>query len=272
MNKKTKEPGKRKLLAELRLLQMVLAILIGLVLAGGIVFWQIHKDDAQRMELREAAMHPQATSIGGPFSLINQDGKTVHDTDFRGKYLLVYFGYTYCPDLCPTGLEGIAHALDLLGSDASKVKPLFITIDPARDTPAKIKEYVASFHPDIVGLTGTPEQIDAVAKAYKVYYAKGENVDENDYIMDHSNLIYVMDPRGAFLTTFPDDADPAAMVGTLHSLWEGKGIEAKMPPSAPTPPAPMSMPMPAATPKAAKHHAAPAQPEEPATPTDDEKE
>jgi protein SCO1/2 len=164
-------------------------------------------------------MKPPTGTIGGPFTLTNQDGKTVRDTDFRGKYLLVYFGYTYCPDLCPTGLESIAHSLDELGADAKKVQPLFITVDPARDTPAKLKEYVASFSSGIVALTGTPEQIASVAKAYQVYYAKGENVDDGQYLMDHSTLIYLMDPSGAFVTTFPDDIDPAALTEALHTVW-----------------------------------------------------
>jgi protein SCO1/2 len=218
-NPKRPSSEKRKLLAELRILHVVLAVLLGLFLAAGAIIWQIHKDEVRRIEMREEAMRPPTGSIGGPFTLTNQDGKTIHDTDFRGKYLLVYFGYTYCPDLCPTGLEGIAHVLDQLGDDAKKVQPIFITIDPARDTPAKLKEYVASFHPDIVGLTGTPEQIANVAKAYQVYYAKGENVEDGEYIMDHSTLIYVMDPSGKFVITFPDDADPAGMVQALRALW-----------------------------------------------------
>jgi protein SCO1/2 len=236
------QPGKRKLIFEVRLLQIALAVLVGLLLAGGIAAWQMHKDEARRLELREEAMHPvPGDAIGGPFTLTDQDGKTVRDIDFRGKYMLVYFGYTYCPDLCPTGLEGLAHMLDLLGKDASKVQTIFITIDPARDTPAKLKEYVASFHPSIIGLTGTSEQIDAVAKEYKVYYARGENVDENDYIMDHSTLIYVMSPNGAFLMPFPDDSDPATMAATLRALWAGK-VPMSLPktsPNTPSNPAPM---------------------------------
>jgi protein SCO1/2 len=207
-------------------LQIALAVLVGLLLAGGLVAWDMHKNEERRLELREAAMHPiPGAAIGGPFTLSDQDGKTVRDIDFRGKYMLVYFGYTYCPDLCPTGLEGVAHMLDILGKDAKKVQPIFITIDPARDTPAKLKEYVTSFHPDILGLTGTPEQIDAAAKEYRVYYARGEDVDENDYIMDHSTLIYVMGPNGNFITTFPDDSDPAGMAQTMRDLWAGKTID-----------------------------------------------
>ncbi len=129
--------------------------------------------------------------------------------------MLIYFGYTYCPDLCPTGLQSIAHALDQLGADATKVQALYITIDPARDTPAKLKQYVAEFHTGIIGLTGSDAQIAAAAKAYQVYYAKGEQVDEHDYMMDHSSLIYLMDPQGKFITTFDEEVDPAEIVKKL---------------------------------------------------------
>lgn len=213
---------KKQILTKLRIVQIALAVTAGLALAAGVTAWQVSKDEGRRTELREAAMRPPTGTIGGPFALTDQDGKTVHDADFHGKWLLVYFGYTYCPDLCPTGLEGIAHAMDQLGPDAGKVKPLFITIDPARDTPAKLKDYVSGFGPDIVALTGTPEQIAAVAREYQVYYAKGENVEEGEYLMDHSNLIYVMDPQGKFVTTFPEDMDPAAMTDAMRTLWKNK--------------------------------------------------
>jgi len=210
--------GKKGMQVEVRLLQFALFVLIGLLLAGGVVAWQIHKDEMRRTELREQAMHPASSALGGPFTLTDQSGKTVTDFDYRGKYLLVYFGYTYCPDLCPTGLEAIAHTLDQLGRDAKKIQTIFITIDPARDTPKKLKEYVASFHPGIEGLTGSPDQIATIAKEYQVYYARGEDVEDGDYLMDHSSLIYVMDPKGKFVTTFPDDVSPAAMTDALRSI------------------------------------------------------
>jgi protein SCO1/2 len=228
--RKKKFTSREKKLAELRLLQVTLAVLLGLLLAGGVVVWQMGKDHARVQDMRQMAMHddphqtvpPNGMKIGGPFTLINQDGKTVSDTAYRGKYMLIYFGYTYCPDLCPTGLQSMAHALDDLGADAKKVQPIFITIDPARDTPAKLKEYDASFHPDIVGLTGSAEQVAAAAKAYQVYYAKGDQVDEHDYIMDHSSLIYLMDPKGQFITTFDEEVNPATIVDALKKQWNGK--------------------------------------------------
>jgi len=219
--------SKKQILTRLRMMQMALAIMLGLLLAAAFVVWQTYQGEARRAQMREMAMRaPPTGSIGGPFTLTDQNGKTVRDTNFRDKYMLVYFGYTYCPDLCPTGLESIAHALDQLGPDAKKIQPIFITVDPARDTPDKLKQYVASFHPQIIGLTGTPEQIAAVAREYQVYYAKGEDVDNGDYLMDHSTLIYVMDPNGKFVMTFPDDTDPTAMTEALRTLWSKKPAKA----------------------------------------------
>jgi protein SCO1/2 len=221
---------KAKRRAELRALQIVLALVLGLALAGVVVLWQINKDESRRIEIQREAqaavakpnLPPDTKMIGGAFTLTDQNGKTVTDADYRGKYLLVYFGYTYCPDMCPTGLQSIAHALDQLGADVKKVQPLLITIDPARDTPEKLKAYTASFHPEIIGLTGSAAQIAVVAKEYQVYYAKGEQVDEHDYMMDHSSLIYLMDGAGKFIAGFPENVDPAALVKALKEQWTGK--------------------------------------------------
>ncbi|MDP9126837.1 MAG: SCO family protein [Pseudomonadota bacterium] len=221
---------KSKQLLKLRLIQILLALVLGLAAAAALVLWQANKDELRRIALQDAAeqvvpetdIPPNTKTVGGPFTLINQDGKTVTDADYRGKYLLIYFGYTYCPDLCPTGLQSIAHALDQLDTESGKVQSLYVTIDPVRDTPAKLKEYISSFHPEIVGLTGSPAQIAAVAKAYQVYYAKGQQVDEHDYLMDHSSLIYLMGPDGKFIATFPENVDPAKLVTTLRRQWREK--------------------------------------------------
>ena len=139
-------------------------------------------------------------SVGGPFTLVNDNGKTVSSSDFRGKYMLVYFGYTYCPDVCPTTLNSIAQAMDRLGAKAKQVQPIFISVDPQRDTPTVMKQYVSAFSPSLIGLTGTPAQIAAVAKEYKVYYAKHvTGPGPNDYSMDHSSVIYLMGPDGNFI-------------------------------------------------------------------------
>lgn len=139
-------------------------------------------------------------TVGGPFTLVNTDGRPVSSQDFRGKYMLVYFGYTYCPDVCPTTLNSVAQAMGKLGGKAARVQPIFITVDPGRDTPAVMKRYVSAFSPSLIGLTGTPAQIAAVAKEYRVYYAKHvTGLGPNDYSMDHSSIIYLMGPDGRFI-------------------------------------------------------------------------
>ena len=208
---------------EVRALHIVLAVLAGLVMASGLVMYQINQDEQRLLDLRhdgqqevaQPQLPPNTPHIGGPFDLVNQDGKTVTQEDFAGKFLLVYFGYTYCPDMCPTGLQSMSRALDILKDEAKQIQPLFITIDPSRDTPAKMKEYVASFNPQIVGLTGEADEIDKVAKEYQVYYKRGENVDGKDYVMDHSSLIYLMAPDGSFIATYPEEVDPATLVDAL---------------------------------------------------------
>jgi protein SCO1 len=145
-------------------------------------------------------------TIGGPFTLTAADGRQVTDQTYRGKWLLIYFGYTYCPDTCPTALNEIADALQRLGPDAAKLQPLFITVDPKRDTREVMGQYVASFDSRIVGLTGSPQQIAAVAEKYGVYYAPHKTGPrEDDYVLDHSSYIYLMNPQGKFVQGF--DAD-----------------------------------------------------------------
>ncbi len=151
--------------------------------------------------------------IGGPFTLVNQNGKTVTEVDFLGKYMLIYFGYTYCPDVCPTSLSAMSDALDLLGDKGDKITPVFITIDPERDDAAALKMYVDHFHPRLVGLTGTPEQIKIASTAYKAYFAKvGDGYGDGDYSMDHSSITYLMGPDGKFVTHFGHgvEAEPMA--------------------------------------------------------------
>ncbi len=179
-----------------RLIRIAAASAVGLVIAAGIAWWQV--DNA-------TSTVQSSVPIGGPFTLTDQDGKTVTDADYRGKYLLIYFGYTYCPDVCPTELGTMARAMDLLGRQADKVQPMFISVDPERDTVAHLKDYVGLFHPNLVGLTGTPEQVKAAAKAYRVYYAKApqEGGKPGDYLMDHSSFLYLMGPDGRFLGVYP---------------------------------------------------------------------
>jgi protein SCO1 len=157
--------------------------------------------------------------IGGPFTLQNGNGKAVTDKDFRGKYMLVYFGYTFCPDVCPTTLNAVADAVDKLGPAASRIQPLFITVDPKRDTPAVVKQYAAAFGPNIEGLTGTPEEIAAVAKEYRVYYAEHRTgPGPNDYSMDHSSVLYLMSPTGGFVAPVRADQTGDEIAANLKKL------------------------------------------------------
>ena len=142
-----------------------------------------------------------AAAIGGPFSLTDQNGHTVTDKDLRGRPFLVFFGFTHCPDVCPTALFEISEVLGKLGPDAQKVSALFVTIDPERDTPAQMKDYLSSFNPRLVGLTGDPAAIAAVAKEYRVYVKKVP-LDSGDYTMDHTALVYLMDKDGRFVAPF----------------------------------------------------------------------
>jgi protein SCO1/2 len=157
--------------------------------------------------------------IGGPFTLEDGSGKPVTDKDFRGRYILVYFGYTFCPDVCPTTLNAVADALDKLGPAASRIQPLFITVDPKRDTPAVVKQYAAAFGPSIEGLTGTPDQIAAVAKEYRVYYAEHRTgPGPNDYSMDHSSVLYLMSPTGSFIAPVRADESGDEIAANLKKL------------------------------------------------------
>jgi cytochrome oxidase Cu insertion factor (SCO1/SenC/PrrC family) len=141
--------------------------------------------------------------VGGPFSLVDQDGQRVSDTDFRGRYMLVYFGFTFCPDVCPAALQLMAAAIDKLGAKGEQVTPIFITVDPERDTPEALKPYVSSFHPRFIGLTGTTAQIQDVAREYRVYFRKAKDeTAPGSYTMDHTSIIYVMGPDGRFVTHF----------------------------------------------------------------------
>jgi len=157
-----------------------------------------------------------SASIGGPFELVNQDGETVTQDDFAGKYMLTYFGYTFCPDVCPTELQVMGTALDMMPQDiADEITPVFFTVDPQRDTVEAIAEYVPYFHERMVGLTGTVEQTTAAAKAFRVYYAKtipeGEPEDTDSYLMDHSSFVYLMDRDGQFVRHFNYGTSPEDM-------------------------------------------------------------
>ena len=151
------------------------------------------------------------SSIGGPFEMVDQDGKTVTDADFRGKPFLVFFGFTHCPDICPTKLFELSEVLTRLGKGADKVNAIFVTVDPERDTPEKLKLYISSFHPRISALSGSRAQVDAIMKAYSAY-AKRTPLEGGGYTMDHTSVVYLMDKEGRFIAPFilERSADAAA--------------------------------------------------------------
>ncbi len=168
-------------------------------------------------QLSWAATSP--VTVGGPFTLTAPDGTTVTDQTYRGKWLLVYFGYTFCPDSCPMTLHEIATALEKLGTDAARVEPLFITIDPQRDTREVLERYTQSFDPRIVGLTGSPQQIDAVTREYGAYSAHHKTgPGPEDYVMDHSTYLYVMNPGGKFVRAFEADTSGDRIADALRKL------------------------------------------------------
>jgi protein SCO1/2 len=155
-------------------------------------------------------------SLGGPFTLVRGDGVTVTEADFAGGYTLVLFGYTFCPDVCPTALATASGALAALGEDAEKLTVLFVTVDPERDTPAVVGDYVANFHSRVVGLSGSAEQIAAMAGAYHVYYAKAEGGATEDYLVDHSAALYLMGPNGEYLANFRFNASAEELAAGLR--------------------------------------------------------
>jgi protein SCO1 len=183
-----------------------------LVLAAGALFGLAFRDNP-----KGAAGTLLASAIGGPFHLVDQNGKPFSDADLKGKWHLVFFGYTHCPDTCPTALNEMALALDRLGEKRGEVEIVLITVDPDRDTPEVLKSYVESFDAPIVALTGTAEEVAQAAKNYRVYYAKHPHGD-GGYDMDHSAVVYVMDPAGRFTATFTPDSTAQAIAERLQKL------------------------------------------------------
>lgn len=157
--------------------------------------------------------------IGGPFSLTDKTGRTVRWSDFAGKWRIVYFGYTYCPDACPTDVSVMMRGLDRYAKDhaalAADIQPMFITIDPARDTPARVGEFAAAFGPRLLGLTGPAPEIDKTAKEFLAYYARGKATPGGGYLMDHSRIAYLMDRNGQPIAMLPVDRGPDAVAAEL---------------------------------------------------------
>ncbi len=186
--------------------------------------------DVQSQESVQASLTTSA-SVVAPFTLVDQRGRPVTDKDFRGSFMLVYFGYTYCPDVCPLGLQRISHVIEALGPDGERIVPIFITVDPERDTSKVLAAYTSHFHPRLIGLTGPREQIDAARKAYGVRSFKlflppsfDDESNDNDnsrYLMQHSASTYLVDPDGRLESIFPHEISSREMARQLHKRIVG---------------------------------------------------
>lgn len=200
-----------------RLINILIGTVIGLGLVGALWYLAPGRDRAATRTVAETTI-----KIGGPFALTRHDGTAVTDEAFRGSYMMIYFGYTYCPDVCPLELANMSRALEdfeAAGGNAEVVQPVFVSIDPERDTPEEMAKYVSLFHPRLVGLTGSPEQIAAAARAYRVYYRKA--VDEgsaSEYLMDHSSIVFLMGPGGDYVTHFAPNTPAEVMAEKLESV------------------------------------------------------
>lgn len=187
--------------------RILLIVVLGLMLAGGgLLAWSLVQPPQPGGIVSSKTSSSGSALIGGPFTLTDQTGERRSEADLEGRYALVYFGYTYCPDICPTSLSTMTQAIDLLAEQApdkaQAVLPVFITIDPARDTVEALKSYAEHFHPRLMALTGTEQEVAAAAKAYRIFYQRVEEPSASDYLMDHSSVIYLMGPDGSYLTHF----------------------------------------------------------------------
>jgi len=191
----------------------LIIFLVGLaVLLGALVVEYLYLN-SPGAGLAELAA-PTGVTVGGPFTLVDQNGATRRAEDLRGKLMLIYFGYTYCPDVCPTELQTMSDAVDRLGAKGDAVQPIFITVDPARDTPDQLKAYAENFHPRLLALTGSAEQIAQVARAYKVFYQPVKQGD-GEYLMDHSSIVYLMDRDGRYLAHFGGNLTAEQMAAAI---------------------------------------------------------
>jgi protein SCO1 len=190
-----------------RILVIAAAFLAGLVLCFGLVLIVSGR--------LSAPVAQQIAAIGGPFKLVDQNGQIVTDQDLKGRPFLVFFGFTHCPDVCPTNLFEVSEILRALGPDADRTRALFITVDPERDTPAVMKDYLSSFDPHLSGLTGNAAEIAAVAKTYRVYFKKVP-LEQGGYTMDHTAIVYLMDKDARFVSPFNLKRPTDAAVGDLR--------------------------------------------------------
>ncbi len=203
-------------------LLLTLKLLLAAVVAGGVSAYALGLGPFGG-KLEAVAESQGKSLIGGSFSLVDQTGRPVTEADFAGRAMLVYFGYTYCPDVCPTGLATMMAAYDQLSpGEQAEVAPVFITVDPERDDVKAMASYVALFHPALIGLTGTKEEVDAAASAFRVYHRKAESGTASDYLVDHSTFTYLMNGRNEYVTHFGHGVGPDEMAkGIEKALAEG---------------------------------------------------
>jgi protein SCO1/2 len=197
-----------------------LILMAVVILCFGTLGWFLYQVPMMSNGPSQVVKSTGTAAIGGPFMLVDHFNKTVSDADFRGRNMLVFFGYTYCPDVCPTTLTDISDALEILGSDANDIAPIFITIDPERDKPKDLKEYVKHFHPKIIGMSGSAEQVKAAARVYRVFYQKSQEkgADPDDYLMDHSSIAYLMGKDGKYLVHFSYGTSAKDMAAKIKSF------------------------------------------------------
>jgi len=199
-------------------------LLLVLLIATSAVLWATSSGFLQVEERSPRLVSSTGKAqIGGAFTLTSSDNKTVTDADFRGKYMLVFFGFTHCPDQCPVSLKTMTDALNLMGKKADAIVPIFITVDPERDTPQRLAEYAQSFHPKLVSLTGSMEAIRQATDAYKAVYSRAEKKAEqapDAYNMNHSSIIYFMDKQGEYITHFRYDITPEELARALEQQVE----------------------------------------------------
>lgn len=198
--------------------KLIVRVLAGLVI-GAVAAVALFPEARQKLFPQAGPQTSGKALIGGPFTLTDTTGRQVTDKNYRGRYMLVFFGFTACPDICPAGMQLISAALDKIGAKAENVTPIFISVDPERDTPQKLAGFVKNFSPRIVGLTGTRDEIAGVAKAYKVFYEKTPNeAAPADYGMNHTSIIYLMSPDGEYVTHFTPMTSVDAMAEKLSNL------------------------------------------------------
>lgn len=193
-------------------LTLLSSLLIILVLSIGTGLWVY--EQSKNNNLNKPAL------VGGSYSLLDHNGKKVTDKSFSNKFKIIYFGYTFCPDICPTGMAIISQALDLLGNKAQRIKPIFITVDPKRDNVEIMAEYHNHFHSSFSNLTGTPDQIKHVAKLYRVYYKKSDSTETENYLMDHSSIMYVMSPKGEYMNHFGPEITPEQIAAFFNRTFQ----------------------------------------------------